>query len=261
MISFFFKLNQLIVIMFLSMVIPVTCHALKWDHFLPGDSNILKKKQVNKTVEPGVNDKLYIELEQMKSEINDLKQAILNLQHFITSSLGRYHIKTNKQDHHIFLSDEKKLPGLQPASDTQPASSIKFQNSDDQTAYNNILKLITDKQYDLAIERLQRFIILYKNSLNHIAARQYLAELYIEKQELGQAKNIFVNLIQSCAMHAKIPHWLFKLAEISQKDKEIEIAKMYYIELIKKYPHHAAARLAETQLKIIQTDERIKKNT
>ena len=215
--------------------------------------SIFRKKQPSRPLESAV-DPLVIcnTIEKMKTEIDDLKNEIKNLKIFLLSPSGRQYIQQNQENPLTTLTKQSKTQQIQ-ATDLFDSIETATYNPDDQEAYHQIINLIKNKQFPEALEKLTRFLKQYKHSAYHILARQWLGDVYSETGELGLAKTVFIGLMQEFKTHDLVPTWLYKLAETHQKAKELEIAKIYYIELTTKYPKNSAARLAEQKLKTIKS--------
>ncbi|WP_097461785.1 tol-pal system protein YbgF [Mangrovitalea sediminis] len=114
--------------------------------------------------------------------------------------------------------------------------------------YEAIRKLIKDKQYDSAIDRLYQFISKYPQGDLTVNAYYWLGEVYLAKPQLEQAKQAFTIVTTQYPDHRKAPDALYKLAVVNNRMGNTAEARKLLGQVQSQYPSTHAADLAQAYL-------------
>lgn len=136
-----------------------------------------------------------------------------------------------------------------PAAVNSVSSQTAKAASDEETqAYNDAIKMITDKKYTAATPALQKYLRKYPAGQYVANAHYWLGELYAIAGNNSQAVNEFNIVVKNYANTSKAADSLLKLASMAFNKAEFNQAKQYWQMIVQKYPNSSAARIANMHL-------------
>lgn len=164
---------------------------------------------------------LFIELDKLRSDVNDLKKAGTN---------------------------SSSTTAVTATAAVATSSEVIKASADEQSAYQAAVDLILkDRDYDGAITALKDFQTKYPNSGYAANAHYWLGQLYFaKKQDVDSAKSFAA--VVSYKDSSKRADALVKLGDIAKRNNNQQAAQKYYKQVISEYPNSSAAKLAQSNL-------------
>lgn len=190
------------------------------------------------------------QLDQMSEDLNILTGKLEEANNTINDLLK------NQQDLYQQIAELSKNKKVDQNSSN--ANNTNKQNSNlDQTStlgdgkkdYESAVSLVMkDKKYNEAINSFKNYIKNYPNSPYISNAYFWLGESYFKTNQLTDAKNSFLVVVKD-NVATKRAEALYKLGLISKADKNNDVAKKFFMLVVRDYPGTTTAKLADNEIK------------
>jgi tol-pal system protein YbgF len=119
--------------------------------------------------------------------------------------------------------------------------------SEEQTFYQDALKLFKDKKYSEGINKMQAYLKDYPNGKYAANAHYWLGEIYYMQSQLQKSFDEFQTVINIYPNSTKVPDAMLKTGMIYNDRGEYDKAYKQFQQIKKKYPDSNAAKLASQQ--------------
>jgi len=120
-------------------------------------------------------------------------------------------------------------------------------------AYDRAYTLLTQSQYDQAINAFREYLAVYPNSEDSDNAQYWLGEAYYVLHQFDQAIVEYKLLINNYPQSQKYTIALLKIGYCYQELGQLAQARTTLLDLEQRYPQTTASRLAAEHLKAIDT--------
>lgn len=171
-------------------------------------------------------------------------------------------IERNSFDIHQMMERQrdiyKEIDGLRNV--TTPEAGIEIEepaaskevfatNNEENTRYDAAVSLILkEKNYDGAIDAFHSFSKKYPDSVYKANAHYWLAQLYLSKNDLNEARKHF-SAVSKITDSNKRADAMFKLGVIEQKQGNNQKANTFFNQVVLEYPDTPLGKQAKEQLK------------
>lgn len=137
---------------------------------------------------------------------------------------------------------------------TMPKTSMPTDTNaePDQIAYQKAYGLITQSDYDGAIEALQAFVKKYSSSAQLPNALYWLGEVLSAQGKNEQAEAVLQQLVKQFPKNTRVSDAQLKLATLAINSDKLPEAKQLLQAIIKQYPGTPTASIAANKLRTLQ---------
>jgi len=178
--------------------------------------------------------------DQQKSQYSDLDARLNTFSH-----------KTSQECSDSAKNDKKAETSTKNTAKTDSLTVPADDNKDEkaQKAYQAAYTLLKNKNYDKAKIAFQKFIRTYPKDTNIIEARYWLGNIYLLKNQPGNAISQFKIVLKTDKLHAKTADTLFKLGLAYLIQGNSQEASTQFKKVKQSYPSTQSAKLATEKLK------------
>lgn len=196
--------------------------------------------------------KMQQQLDDMSAELDELRGLVERNSYDMKQMLDRQREVFIELDK---LRTDVKSPstfGNEPAEvkdeDSKPAGTFSTNSAED-AAYKSAVSLILkQKDYESAITALKKFQSDFPESEFTPNIHYWLGQLYFAKKMDKEATKNFLDVV-SFKDSNKRADSIVKLGDIATRNKQPELAKQYYQQVIKEHANSASAKSAKNKLK------------
>ncbi|HET6545944.1 MAG TPA: tol-pal system protein YbgF [Rhodanobacteraceae bacterium] len=154
------------------------------------------------------------------------------------------------------LAGDSGLEPSNPDVDAAADADASIDQADEKAAYDQAFAALKDGRYAESARRFQSFIDSYPASDLSGNASYWLGESYYVTQNYRIALQTFENLLQRYPDSEKAPDALLKIGYCQYELKEWDQAEATLTDVTLKYPDTTVARLAESRLRALKTEDR-----
>jgi len=225
--------------------------------------------QVGNQLKPGQSAQLFFELQQLRSQVERL-QGLAEEQAHELEKLRRLQ-RDQYVDLDQRLSRGSSSPPVAPASAPKPAdasvvdtqvvdgvvvagtvaapagnSLANGQSASEQDRYTQAFELMKAREFDGSIAAFRELLVDHPDGDYAANSRYWLGELFLQKDELEDARSQFESVVDLHPAHQKVPDSLYKLGVVNHRKGRTQQALDYFDDLLNRYPGAPAAGLAES---------------
>ncbi len=198
------------------------------------------------------------QLQLMQREVMELRGLVEEL----TFQLNR--MRATQEDRYLELDRRFQLLSQERASTTEGTNARKGAieansgsektqpvTQDEKALYEMSLKLIRNRQYDLAITQLLALIAAYPDGIYAPNAYYWLGEVYAAKPDpdYEKARQALAQVISFFPDHRKVPDAAFKLGKVYHLMGDCARATDILSQVVEEHRGKSVARLAESYLR------------
>ncbi|MDG2060519.1 MAG: tol-pal system protein YbgF [SAR86 cluster bacterium] len=193
--------------------------------------------------EEGLN-LLYQKINRLEDEIAELRGKLEE-----TSYLLNRFEELNQQryvdiDRRLYELTQISPGQAEELSFTDAEQNITEEDYKELSLHRKALELFDLGRFAEALEAFDIQIIKYPKGRYSGDAYFWSGELFLAQENLANAKESYLVLINNYKDHPRYPDSLYKLGEISRISSEIIEANTYYNQVIENYPNTASSLLA-----------------
>lgn len=199
------------------------------------------------------------EIQQLRGLVEELTQQLKSMR---IRQADRYQDLDRRLEDFRQLLNESRTAGriARRPADASPLSEVRgiispladdlSSSEAEQSLYDFALELVRNRQYDLAITRLQAVIAQFPEGQYAPNSYYWLGEIYAAKSEpdYEKARKALAQVITFFPEDRKVPDALFKLGKVYHLMGDCARAKELLNQVIEKYPSRSVAKLAESYL-------------
>jgi tol-pal system protein YbgF len=206
-------------------------------------------------------------LEQQAQAQSQLAQQVDQLQQQVQSLQGQVDEQTHQlqqlreQLNNFYADVDQRISGAKGKTpvitDTTqaPAAAKNAAVSDqEQQAYDTAFNLLKDGKYDQAVPKFKDYIKTYPNGKYVANSHYWLGEIYYLQSDLKNALSEFQTVAKTTSS-PKVPDAMFKIALIHYDQGLYTMARKEFTNIKKTYPNTSVARLADQQLKKMNSQQ------
>lgn len=149
--------------------------------------------------------------------------------------------------------NSSKSDDVVPTANKTKNFSYKDSGLDQQALYSAAYESIKSRNYPKAIELFNKYSAKYPNGQFSASASYWVGEIYMIKSDYNKAISYFDNVLTKHPDDPKASDAMYKKALIYLYSKDFNKAKTLLADVSKKYKNTAASKLAEKQLKDIES--------
>ncbi|MEM7219208.1 MAG: tol-pal system protein YbgF [Pseudomonadota bacterium] len=211
---------------------------------------------------PGNNAQLFYELQQLQTELQQLRGLVEEQAHEIE--------RLRQLQRRQYLEVDRRVAGLatgatgataasapQPAAPSPPSPQSSAtaapvltgpdpHSDDERAAYNQAFELMKRQQFDASIAAFESVLREHPGGIFTPNSHYWLGQLFLIEDRLSDAKGAFNEVVGRYPAHQKVPDSLYKLGVVEHRSGNIAAALQHFDDVSKRYPDTPAAGLARS---------------
>ncbi|MFC3852514.1 tetratricopeptide repeat protein [Salinispirillum marinum] len=191
-------------------------------------------------------DRLFRMERQMQLMQGQIEELTYRLQVAERDNRERY-IDLDQRLTSIQASGAQSLAGR--ATEVQPAQSV---SADEQAQFNAARDLISERNYEGAVEALQTFITDHPDGLLLDGAYFWLGEVFTLLREFDNAREVYQKVLSDYPQSTRRNDATFKLGFLEERVGDVNRALEYYRAVIAAAPDSQLATLASQRINSLQ---------
>ncbi|MFN3235244.1 MAG: tol-pal system protein YbgF [Gammaproteobacteria bacterium] len=188
-------------------------------------------------------------IESLQSELQAMHGEVESLQHEIDQLHQAQEALTEKQKQMSVMQAQEQVVSAEKKEEQTVLSNKSNQPvSQELKTYQAAFSLISDKDYDDAIQAMNAYVKIYPHGQYTPNAYYWLGELYTIKNKNKEAIAALQTVVHHFPKSNKTPDAMLRLGMVYQATGDKKKAKAVYTELQKHYPHSFAAKIASKKV-------------
>jgi tol-pal system protein YbgF len=192
-------------------------------------------------------------IQQIQSDIEALKAAVEKNERLIQDQAKQLNLKVGDIEARISALEEKLA--VQTAQITSAVATVSPSVAAEAEMYQMGLNQVSNSKFLEAIATLQKFLQKYPKSAYRENAQYWIAECYFAMREYERAIKEFQSFKEQFPKSEKMPKVLLKQAYAFVALGMDSDAKVFFDDLIKKYPGSKEAAEAKARLENTNKDQ------
>ena len=200
-------------------------------------------------------------IELIYQKLNTLEKEIENLRSLIEENnylIDRYQELQKKRyldlDQRLHDVLSKELGTLDKTSSSDKILDGSEVVSEEISLYKKALELFDSARYAEALEVLREQIISFPEGKYSADAYFWSGELFLAQQQLEDARENYLVIIEKFSEHERVSDALYKLGLIARNMGQENNAATYFLKVVEEFPETGAAQLAKKSIEISQQE-------
>lgn len=194
-------------------------------------------------------------LQQMQSEFEAVKTSIEKNEHLIRQQNNTVNLRLSDMEARIAAIEEKLA--IQGKQVTSAVSAVAPEAAHEAELYQTALNQINNSEFLKAIATFKKFMAKFPKSEYNANAQYWIGECYFAMRDYEQSIKEFQILKEKYPRSDKVPAALLRQGYAFDSLGMESDAKVFFNDLIRKYPHTKEAKEAKEKLAKDQ-EEKIK---